>query len=195
MKMATDKQTEYIYDLLRKRVVEDRWRQQVQVDITSGLLDQHRASNWISWLRKQPYISADPWNPVTTDPALSAEAARKARDEELASRIQAWNGNLAPGVYSWNGRLYRVVKRRTDNRRLDVHLIDTTGEKPTSYRAGPGAQRGVRDSGHRLSVAEAAEYGLETGWCIVCGRRLTDPKSVKAGIGPVCITRQGSASV
>jgi uncharacterized protein DUF6011 len=25
--------------------------------------------------------------------------------------------------------------------------------------------------------------------CVICARRLTDPKSVEAGIGPVCATR------
>jgi hypothetical protein len=29
-------------------------------------------------------------------------------------------------------------------------------------------------------------YGLETGECSICGRELTDPVSIKLGIGPVC---------
>lgn len=33
----------------------------------------------------------------------------------------------------------------------------------------------------------AVKYGRETGNCACCGRHLTDPESVKLGIGPVCL--------
>jgi hypothetical protein len=40
--------------------------------------------------------------------------------------------------------------------------------------------------------AEAAErYGKTTGECSCCGRELTDPASIAAGIGPVCATKWG----
>ncbi|MER9506017.1 DUF6011 domain-containing protein [Mesorhizobium sp. M0579] len=35
----------------------------------------------------------------------------------------------------------------------------------------------------------ATEYGRSTGECGCCGRELTDPASVKAGIGPICATK------
>lgn len=37
----------------------------------------------------------------------------------------------------------------------------------------------------------ATEYGRSTGECGCCGRELTDPESVKAGIGPICATKWG----
>ncbi|MER9003309.1 DUF6011 domain-containing protein [Mesorhizobium sp. M0862] len=37
----------------------------------------------------------------------------------------------------------------------------------------------------------ATEYGRSTGECGCCGRELTDPASVKAGIGPICATKWG----
>lgn len=40
--------------------------------------------------------------------------------------------------------------------------------------------------------AEAAErYGRKTGECSCCGRELTDPASIAAGIGPICATKWG----
>jgi hypothetical protein len=33
--------------------------------------------------------------------------------------------------------------------------------------------------------------GKETGVCVCCGRELTDPKSIEAGIGPVCAKKWG----
>lgn len=36
------------------------------------------------------------------------------------------------------------------------------------------------------ALAEAVEYGKRTGRCSCCGRELTDPASIAAGIGPIC---------
>lgn len=42
------------------------------------------------------------------------------------------------------------------------------------------------------SPAEAAmKYGKATGSCSCCGRTLTDPKSIAAGIGPICASNFG----
>ncbi len=35
-------------------------------------------------------------------------------------------------------------------------------------------------------AAAAVRYGKATGICSCCGRALTDPASVEAGIGPIC---------
>lgn len=40
-------------------------------------------------------------------------------------------------------------------------------------------------------LAAAKLYGVETGRCGCCGRELTDPESIAAGIGPVCAGRFG----
>jgi hypothetical protein len=34
-------------------------------------------------------------------------------------------------------------------------------------------------------------YGRATGNCSCCGRELTDPASIAAGIGPVCAEKYG----
>lgn len=38
----------------------------------------------------------------------------------------------------------------------------------------------------RLTLEQAKTYGALYGSCVVCGRVLTDEKSIEAGIGPVC---------
>jgi hypothetical protein len=38
----------------------------------------------------------------------------------------------------------------------------------------------------------AVMYGRKTGRCSICGRTLTNKKSIKAGIGPVCAENFGS---
>lgn len=43
-----------------------------------------------------------------------------------------------------------------------------------------------------IDPAEAARlYGKETGSCSCCGRELTDPVSIEAGIGPICAGKWG----
>lgn len=40
-------------------------------------------------------------------------------------------------------------------------------------------------------AGQARLYGKRTGICCCCGRELTDPESIAAGIGPVCATKWG----
>ena len=40
-------------------------------------------------------------------------------------------------------------------------------------------------------VAYARSHGLKTGRCCCCGRKLTDPRSMAAGYGPVCAENFG----
>jgi hypothetical protein len=38
-------------------------------------------------------------------------------------------------------------------------------------------------------IGAFVRYGHETGTCAICGRELSDPESVKLGLGPVCLKR------
>lgn len=49
-----------------------------------------------------------------------------------------------------------------------------------------GAIYAIRAHGRPATVSDIARHGLASGQCFVCGKRLRDPKSVKAGIGPKC---------
>lgn len=39
------------------------------------------------------------------------------------------------------------------------------------------------------NIEDAIKFGKQTGTCACCGKTLTDPKSVEAGIGPICASR------
>lgn len=58
----------------------------------------------------------------------------------------------------------------------------------------PGATyRGKYEAELKLIAADplaaAIAFGRETGTCCCCGRTLTNPESIEAGIGPICATR------
>lgn len=42
------------------------------------------------------------------------------------------------------------------------------------------------DAKDRMTVADVAQLGQQSGWCWVCHRKLKIQKSIAAGIGPVC---------
>lgn len=66
-------------------------------------------------------------------------------------------------------------------------------------RQAPNETAARINPGHAVDVralladphAAAVTYGRTTGRCAICGRRLTDPVSIAAGIGPICAARFG----
>lgn len=93
---------------------------------------------------------------------------------------------VAEGYYLHDGVVVLVVTSKTGNR-YGKKLI-TPGHKPRWVYA-PGV---VKDLAGQtpLTLEEAASFGHLNGYCLACGRNLTDPASVQAGIGPVCAQKK-----
>lgn len=64
------------------------------------------------------------------------------------------------------------------------------GEFKPSYRVPKDIMDLLREVA-ASPVEVATKYGKDTGRCSCCGRELTDPKSIAAGIGPVCQNKWG----
>lgn len=93
--------------------------------------------------------------------------------------------DLELGVYHTpEGAIYRVHKSR-ETGRLYAKMFDIE-EMKFVYSA--GAMRFLTPE-MKMTLAEAKQFGVETGICCVCGAYLTDDKSVAEGIGPVCAKR------
>lgn len=91
---------------------------------------------------------------------------------------------LAVGMYQLaNGDIYRVQQSRESGnlyaKRLDL-INGFEYDKGAIYKL---------TAGDRMTLEQAKLFGVETGFCCVCGIFLTDPKSVANGIGPVCAKR------
>ena len=76
-------------------------------------------------------------------------------------------------------------------RALKVLVVDGPGEGRFEYAPGAIRRLDVTDA---MTREEAAEFGHLYGVCCVCGRTLTDERSIADGIGPVCAGRQDWAS-
>lgn len=75
----------------------------------------------------------------------------------------------------WTG--FTFVKRQASDDLLDIGIAHQIS-----------AVKEILEMGARES---AITYGREIGACSMCGRTLTDPESIAAGIGPVCAEKAG----
>lgn len=136
---------------------------------------------------------------------LRAEMEREVRAKAQAAAAPA-GAPAAPatrisvedaGVYKLpDGTICKVQvtrdKARTYAKRLVEHKgisrateADTRVHAEYVYEAGL-VQR-VAAEGAKLSLEEAKALTIRYGFCIRCGRHLTDAKSVEAGMGPICL--------
>lgn len=86
------------------------------------------------------------------------------------------------GMYIDGVSIYRVKRSKTSGRLYAMRLVGSQ----FVYEA--GAFRTLKAS-NRMTLEQAKAYGVKTGICCVCAATLTDPKSIAAGIGPVCAKR------
>lgn len=118
---------------------------------------------------------------------IKREAAQEKR--RSAPKGKAPKAEPNPGMYRDDeGTIYRVYLGQQSGKMLVKQVV---GDKASGYSyeyMGAAAYRlpaGVTP----LSLGEAKEWGRMTGTCCVCARRLDNPESVDAGIGPVCAGR------
>ena len=94
---------------------------------------------------------------------------------------------LEAGMYRVGDDWFKVQKSRQSGRMYAKRLVvHSPGQASFEYDS--GAIRGITPD-HRVTLEEAQQFGHAYGVCCNCGALLTDPKSVAAGIGPICAGR------
>lgn len=95
---------------------------------------------------------------------------------------------LSPGMYRdpASGSVWKVQAGRDSGNLYAKVLRVLDGGAVFDYDA--GAIRRIRPE-WRMTLEEAAEFGRATGVCCCCGRELTNPASIEAGIGPICAAK------
>ena len=118
---------------------------------------------------------------------LQLSAAARMRSKSTASKAarmtQKGFARREPevGFYQAGSAVYKVQENRTKTARYAKVLCDDgswayVGKNPFS----------LLQPSDRLTRESAAAHGRLTGRCVCCGRTLTNPDSVAAGIGPIC---------
>ena len=107
------------------------------------------------------------------------DAARRMHAKVTARKAKATAPTPALGYYQVDDTYYVVAESKAGNayaKEWNGYGWDYVGRAPFASLAGVDP----------LTAEQAAEFGHAFGRCIVCGRTLTDPASVAAGIGPIC---------
>lgn len=88
------------------------------------------------------------------------------------------------GVYKRGDDIYRVIKgRQSANTYAQKLTVDFNGAPTWVYVGAMVFELKVEEL---ISPEVAAQMGRTVGYCVICGRYLTDAESVAKGIGPVC---------
>lgn len=107
-------------------------------------------------------------------------AARKATADRSEPEAGMYRGA--------DGTIYRVYLGQQSGRMLVKRVVGSK-EDGYSYEYVGSAAFKLPVDARRMELEEAKAWGRMTGTCCVCAARLDDPRSVDAGIGPVCAKR------
>lgn len=98
------------------------------------------------------------------------------------------NAVTETGMYQdAQGNVFKVQRARTSGNLYAKSLVGSV-EAGFGFEYAAGAIRNLT-ADMRMTLEQASAFGRETGTCCNCGALLTDPKSVAAGIGPICAGR------
>ena len=100
-----------------------------------------------------------------------------------------------PGYYTRDTDVFVVVYNKDRTRTYAKQLIVPADiNRRAFWKYAPGVGFELADL-TPLTVDEARRLSHLHGVCVICGIRLTDPKSVERGIGPVCIKKIGGRAL
>lgn len=155
--MASEKQVALVVKLLAERNVPAEIRETAELLVASTELTPVE-------FFKTGIVAA-----LLAQPKLGE--APKAAKAELA----------AEGIYLVEGDVYQVATSKASGRRYAKVLDTRTGK----FYYVTGAIYKIPADAQMVTIDQALDFGLKTGMCIK-GHPLTDPLSIKLGIGPTC---------
>lgn len=161
------------------------WLSSGQVDSLQRQLDKNDARQAERAAKKQAEATAIVNNPVDTS------AIRELFDRAKAKGLKKpglWYGDLkiseAPSHGANAGSLYVKQGGQYVGKITGAKFLASWGVKQLPILE--ALLEIAKDPAEVLRVK-----GRETGTCCCCGRELTDPESIAAGIGPICATNWG----
>lgn len=118
---------------------------------------------------------------ITSVGQLTSVTARKVIDGLLQLPSVPRDVQVDVGAYAYDGILYSVRKSRESGKLHAYHWSSASNK----WEYSGNIKYDLRPE-HRLSLADAMDFGIQTGSCIHCGRTLTDKASVRYGMGSTC---------
>lgn len=214
VRVASDKQVGFLRSLLATRDTSRLGELQAALvtkarsELTGEQLSKRLATDVISILVELPTKSGVPGVKMASDKQkdfvaslaadrgveidtndLTAEKAGKIIEDLLKNTPPRGlrpkvASELEPGIYRNSGGIHRVYKGRTSGRMLAKLLVGSS-EEGWHFEYEGAAYRFVKAI-DRMSLEEAKAFGADFGTCCVCAATLTDPESIRKGIGPIC---------
>lgn len=187
---ATEKQVAYLRTLLTERAgIEpaEAIRASLNADRVAGTLGKRQVSKAIDSLLQIPKAAQLPGDvklPAGNAPIdlLDALPAGRYFVADTFVRVDR------PGKGSFEGFVF--VKRLPFGPDSDGIRFALLNPKARTVKVDDGF-RNLLDALLADPSKAAVEYGHRTGSCCICGRTLTDPASIAAGIGPICAGKFG----
>jgi hypothetical protein len=181
---VTDKQVAYIKSLLEERDVAPvvmALVDEARVRVMAGKLSSKEATEVISELLASP-------RKVAGQPSGWTRTALPSR--ELSDGIYVVDGDGDSDIYkvyvAVHGSGQLCVKRLVIDWDGVMGDPDRTIQKKGTFRYMGLAAKHLPAEARRMSLDEAKQFGAIYGFCVRCGRTLTDEASIAAGIGPIC---------
>lgn len=183
-KPASEKSINYLVSLAAKRtphVAETTIREWAA---TAG---QAEVSKRIDWIKGQPVVAQAP----------AASNGSSKRTEDPVDGIYVVKGDTAMQASAIDrqdlnppkqDRIFKVYKAVHGSGRQCVKRLVIDGTSGSFEYMGLAAKH-LPATARLLSLEEAQAFGKIYGFCVRCGRTLTDEESIAAGIGPVCAGR------
>ncbi len=149
-----------------------------------ALSDRQRSAilNFIDKVRKPaPEIAAPK---VLTGIVGTLTTAKIKNVKKPIMRVNGYTFKFAPDFGKNPGSIYVT-------REGDVYVGRITPDGVLQLTAGNIDDRRAIEMIDSDPRAALQKFGIDTGICGICGRTLTDPASISAGIGPICAAKWG----
>lgn len=166
---ASPAQLSFVESLLRTREIpaeHAEFTARLRTRIENGTLDKGDASAAIDWLKRRDIAVAAP----VAAPEFEIPAGRYAI--EVDGEVKFYRVDR-PTEGRWTGYTFVKVQASDDFFPVRGHAAQVVLDA-------------IRNDG---VLAATVRYGKEIGACGQCGRTLTKPESIEAGIGPICASR------
>jgi hypothetical protein len=182
---ATDKQINALINMGSKKLIGDAIVRHLTADLrVQDIVDRATAGTIVTKgeaSKALDFLFSAGWKPREA-------AAPKATSTPTATQPERVTED---GMYRLGDRIVKVQKSRQGDRLYAKELVQVEGrrgETEFTFEYAPGLVNKLTAADH-MTLEEAKAFGKLYEWCCVCGTRLTDEKSIDAGIGPICAKR------